>query len=84
MVDLHCHILPGVDDGADSLEESLAMARLAVDSGVRAIAATPHCDPESGFDNYRSRDLAQRFLRLNRRSRRPSSPCASTRGWRSL
>ena len=30
MVDLHCHILPGVDDGADSLEESLAMARLAV------------------------------------------------------
>ena len=74
MIDLHCHILPGVDDGAASLEESLSMARLAVDSGVRAIAATPHCDPESGFDNYRSRELAQRFLRLEQAVQREKLP----------
>ena len=43
MIDLHCHILPFLDDGAQSLPESLAMARMAVDSGVVAMAATPHC-----------------------------------------
>lgn len=43
MIDLHSHILPELDDGAQSLRESLAMARMAVDSGVTAMAATPHC-----------------------------------------
>lgn len=42
MIDIHCHILPHFDDGAADLEESLAMARLAVDSGVSGIVATPH------------------------------------------
>jgi protein-tyrosine phosphatase len=42
MRDLHCHILPCVDDGAERLEDSLAMARLAVAEGVREIVATPH------------------------------------------
>lgn len=43
MIDLHCHILPGLDDGANSFEESLAMAAMAADQGIRAITATPHC-----------------------------------------
>src|SRR5438132_4303346 len=43
MFDLHCHILPGVDDGAASLEEALAMARFCVRDGITHIAATPHC-----------------------------------------
>lgn len=43
MVDLHSHILPELDDGSQSLWESLAMARLAVESGVTAMVATPHC-----------------------------------------
>lgn len=43
MIDLHCHILPGLDDGSESLEESLEMAALAADQGIRHIAATPHC-----------------------------------------
>lgn len=42
MIDLHCHILPQFDDGASTLEESLAMAQMAVVSGVRGICATPH------------------------------------------
>jgi protein-tyrosine phosphatase len=43
MVDLHCHILPLIDDGASSLEESLAMARFCVADGIRHVFATPHC-----------------------------------------
>jgi len=42
MIDIHCHILPGVDDGPRTVEEALLMARLAVASGVRRVVATPH------------------------------------------
>ena len=42
MIDLHCHILPGIDDGSGSLEESLSMARLAMEDGIHTIVATPH------------------------------------------
>ena len=46
MHDLHCHILPGVDDGAQSMEESLAMLEAAQAAGVTSLTATPHCrDP---------------------------------------
>jgi protein-tyrosine phosphatase len=43
MLDLHCHILPGVDDGPASLDEALAMARFCVQDGITHITATPHC-----------------------------------------
>ncbi|MCL5125780.1 MAG: hypothetical protein M1511_15020 [Deltaproteobacteria bacterium] len=42
MIDLHNHILPGIDDGARDLEESLEMARIAVEQGFSGIVATPH------------------------------------------
>lgn len=42
MIDIHCHILPGLDDGAQTLENSLAMAKAAVNDGIRKIVATPH------------------------------------------
>lgn len=42
MIDLHCHILPGIDDGARNWDESVAMARLAVNEGITHILATPH------------------------------------------
>lgn len=42
VIDLHCHILPEVDDGAKHLTESLEMARKAVIEGITAIVATPH------------------------------------------
>jgi protein-tyrosine phosphatase len=41
-VDIHCHLLPGLDDGAADWNESLAMARLAVADGISAVVATPH------------------------------------------
>ena len=43
MLDLHCHILPGVDDGAASLDVSLEMARFCVRDGITHVVATPHC-----------------------------------------
>lgn len=42
MIDLHCHILPGLDDGPKTLEESIAMCRMAFEDGCRAMVATPH------------------------------------------
>ena len=43
MIDLHSHILPELDDGSRSISESLEMARLAAESGITAVVATPHC-----------------------------------------
>ena len=45
MIDLHCHILPGIDDGAQTLETSLEMARIAVADGITKIYCTPHIYP---------------------------------------
>ena len=42
MVDIHCHVLPGIDDGAADLAEAVAMCRLAAADGVEALVATPH------------------------------------------
>lgn len=42
MIDIHCHILPGIDDGAETLTDSLAMAQAAAQQGIHTIVATPH------------------------------------------
>lgn len=42
MIDLHCHILPGCDDGAHTMADALAMARVTVDNGISHILVTPH------------------------------------------
>lgn len=44
MVDIHCHILPDVDDGSESWEMTAAMCRMAARDGITHIVATPHCD----------------------------------------
>ena len=45
MIDLHCHLLPGIDDGPDTLEGSLALARIAVGNGITKAVLTPHIHP---------------------------------------
>lgn len=50
LVDLHCHILPGIDDGPDTMEASLDLARVAVRNGVGRVVATPHVNIRHGND----------------------------------
>ena len=45
MIDLHCHLLPGIDDGPATLDESLEMARIAVANGIEEAHVTPHLHP---------------------------------------
>ena len=65
MIDLHSHILPELDDGSQSLQESLAMARMAVNSGVTAMAATPHCADSGALEVYEAWNLLRRALKEN-------------------
>lgn len=57
MIDVHCHILPGIDDGPDSLELALAMAESGIADGVTHVVATPHSNNTYRFDFARVREL---------------------------
>src|SRR5260221_4629557 len=57
MVDLHCHILPGIDDGPDNIEESLAMAEHAIADGITHVVATPHSSDNYAFDYAKVRRM---------------------------
>ena len=61
MVDVHCHILPGLDDGPESLEEALAMAESAIADGITHVVATPHSSSEFAFDYSRVQQLRERL-----------------------
>jgi protein-tyrosine phosphatase len=63
MVDLHCHILPGLDDGAATLEDSLGMAEVAAADGITTMVATPHIRDDHPF---RLDELPARLDALNR------------------
>jgi len=56
VIDLHCHVLPGIDDGPAAIEGSLALARVAAAAGTRVLVATPHV-------NGRYRNDAQTIAR---------------------
>src|SRR5579875_56748 len=58
MIDTHLHILPGVDDGPESLEEALALARALVREGISAAIATPHYNDE--FPRRSASEIAAR------------------------
>ncbi|HEX8753495.1 MAG TPA: CpsB/CapC family capsule biosynthesis tyrosine phosphatase [Solirubrobacterales bacterium] len=62
MIDLHCHILPGIDDGARDAADSLAMARVAAADGIAAVCATPHIRHDH---DVRIAELEERVGALN-------------------
>ncbi len=65
LIDLHSHILPGIDDGARTYEDSLAIAKMAVADGIQVMACTPHFMP--GLYNNSSDDIRRRVDELNDR-----------------
>ena len=69
MIDIHTHILPGVDDGADDLDETVEMLRIAHESGTRVMVATPHMFRPS-FSSRTPDEIRSDFSAL----------CASTAG----
>ena len=62
--DIHTHILPGVDDGAPTMEYALQMLSNAVASDVELLAVTPHCNSPFGAGNYLDQNLQEQFCRL--------------------
>lgn len=63
MIDIHTHILPGVDDGAADIYDSIDMAALAYESGTKVIVATPHCNIPGVYSNYFGRQYCESFQR---------------------
>lgn len=74
LIDLHTHILPGVDDGAGCFRDAREMAGLSVESGVGVVVATPHANQPGRFENYDTPALRERFLRLEEELAGAGSP----------
>lgn len=66
MFDIHCHMLPAVDDGADSTETACAMARAAAADGVRAVILTPHCSVPGAQSHLLPEQILDRTARFRR------------------
>jgi protein-tyrosine phosphatase len=60
VIDLHCHLLPGIDDGPPTLEDSLELARAAAAAGTRTIVATPHIDHHWNVDPHEVAEMVDR------------------------
>ncbi len=64
MYDIHCHIAFGLDDGAQTLDEAVAIVELASQRGTKGIVATPHCNIPGSYKNYWSNDVLDRIKAL--------------------
>lgn len=64
-VDIHCHLLPGIDDGAASWDVALSMARMAVDDGICSTIVTPH--QLGAFSQNRGADVRRLTSELQRK-----------------
>ena len=74
MTDIHTHILPYVDDGAEDMTDALLMADLAVESGVHTVFATPHSNIPEEVDNFQSPGFAAAFSKLQEKIRERALP----------
>ena len=63
MIDIHCHIVPNVDDGAKNIEDALEMAKIAYSEGIRKIINTSHYHPS--FDYKKGKELSQSINNFN-------------------
>lgn len=70
MIDIHCHILPGVDDGAGNMSDAVEMAALAASSGIKSIIVTPHCNIPGAYHNYWNYFMAEDVRNLQNEIRK--------------
>ena len=80
MIDLHTHVLPGIDDGAQSMDVALEMLAMAEESGVETLVTTPHCNIPGEFDNYVDEELEELWERLDRERERKQISIQLCRG----
>lgn len=71
-IDIHCHILPGIDDGAGSEDESIRMLKAAYSQGICSVIATPHASPE--YPDSRPEVIRRLCAELEERARREIAP----------
>lgn len=74
MIDIHTHILPGLDDGARDMDDSLEMAAIAAQSGVHALAATSHANTGGFFSEYSVEEYMKRLSDFRRELDREAIP----------
>ncbi len=72
MIDIHAHILPGLDDGPGDIKESIEMCRIAQRDGIHTIVATPHINP--GLYDSPKQAILSKVAELNRNLSRSSPP----------
>lgn len=80
MIDIHAHLLPGVDDGSENMDMSLELLDMAARSGVEGIVATPHCSIPGEPENYVSEELERLWDQLNEEVNRNDIPIVLYRG----
>lgn len=66
MIDIHTHILPGLDDGAEDIYDSLKMGFMAQEHGTKVIMATPHCNIPGLYSNYFGKHYKEIFLKTRK------------------
>src|SRR5260370_18333155 len=76
MVDIHCHLLSGLDDGADTFETSLQMAEMAIADGITHVIGTPHANSQYKFDPEVIRPRRDELQSPGRRRPIPPPACA--------
>lgn len=74
MVDIHCHILPGVDDGSGNMSDSIEMAQLAARQGTKKIIVTPHCNADSHKRNCWDSEMENKFVSLQLQLKQKNIP----------
>lgn len=72
IIDVHSHILPGLDDGASTEKESIQMLKMAAKQGITGVIATPHHSPE--YSEIRPKTIRQACLELEKRAQEEISP----------
>jgi protein-tyrosine phosphatase len=72
MIDVHCHLLPGIDDGAQTLDDSIELINLAIADGITHIVATPHIHP--GRFNNNTASIATAYRQVMRWVKQTNAP----------